>query len=175
LRRCFRCTGGQVSEACLRRRASRDPKYLGSLPSPLLRRPCSGERGSRELALVWLRTPWGLTGDLIPTWPHNLVQAFPGMPHAAVCDHPRGRRDPSDAGELAARMGKIPPGDLPLRSAAALSLRRSGGQGRPRTGCARRDSAARGGALAARWASRCTPSGLWRAAARGVPTCSPSG
>ena len=79
----------------------------------------------------------GLTGDLIPTWPHNLVRHARGCLHAAAGDHPAAAADLLKAGELAQQWGIPNPAILPWRSAAALSLAALGDKA-GRGGCAPR-------------------------------------
>ena len=80
------------------------------------------ERGELAQARTLLET-LGLTGELPPTWPHNLVRHARGCLHAAAGDHAMAVADLLAAGELAERWGIPNPAILPWRSAAALSLR----------------------------------------------------
>ena len=64
----------------------------------------------------------GLTGDLPPSWPHNLVRHARGCLHAAAGDHAAAVRDLLAAGEQADQWGIPNPAILPWRSDAALSL-----------------------------------------------------
>jgi len=79
------------------------------------------ERGELANAHSLLAT-LGLDGDLIPTWPHNLVRHARGCLHAATGDHTVATADLLKAGELAQEWGIPNPAILPWRSAAALSL-----------------------------------------------------
>jgi DNA-binding CsgD family transcriptional regulator len=64
----------------------------------------------------------GLTGELPPSWPHNLVRHARGCLHAAAGDHAAAVRDLLAAGEQADQWGIPNPAILPWRSDAALSL-----------------------------------------------------
>ena len=64
----------------------------------------------------------GLTADLPPSWPHNLVRHARGCLHAAAGDHPAAVADLLTAGEHADRWGIPNPAILPWRSDAALAL-----------------------------------------------------
>jgi DNA-binding CsgD family transcriptional regulator len=63
-----------------------------------------------------------LTGDLPPSWPHNLVRHARGCLYAAAGDHAQAAADLLAAGEQADRWGILNPAILPWRSDAALSL-----------------------------------------------------
>jgi DNA-binding CsgD family transcriptional regulator/tetratricopeptide (TPR) repeat protein len=78
----------------------------------------------------------GLSGDLPPTWPHNLVRHARGCLHAAAGDHAAATADLHAAGELAQRWGIPNPAILPWRSAAALSLTALGDRRAARRLCA---------------------------------------
>ena len=64
----------------------------------------------------------GLTGDLPPSWPHNLVRHARGCLHAAAGDHTAAVADLLTAGKHADRWGIPNPAILPWRSDAALAL-----------------------------------------------------
>ena len=78
----------------------------------------------------------GLTGELPPTWPHNLVRHARGCLHAAAGDHPAAVDDLLEAGSLAERWGIRNPAIVPWRSDAALSLSARGDRQRARQLCA---------------------------------------
>ncbi|HEX8006604.1 MAG TPA: LuxR C-terminal-related transcriptional regulator, partial [Trebonia sp.] len=67
-------------------------------------------------------TEHGLTGDLIPLQPYNVVRHARGCLHAAAGDHRSAVADLRTAGELAIRWGFRNPAMLAWRSNAALSL-----------------------------------------------------
>ena len=127
------------------------------------------ERGELEDAQSLLAC-LGLTGDLIATWPHNLVRHARGCLHAAVGDHAAAAEDLLKAGDIAQQWGIPNPAILPWRSAAALSLPALGDK---QTGPAdaERLRSPVAGVLAARSASRDTraPCG----ARRPAESCSP--
>ena len=64
----------------------------------------------------------GLTVDLPPSWPHNLVRHARGCLHAAAGDHAQAAADLLTAGKQADQWGIPNPAILPWRSDAALSL-----------------------------------------------------
>ena len=68
----------------------------------------------------------GLTGDLPPSWPHNLIRHARGCLHAAAGDHAVAVRDLLAAGEQARQWGIPNPAILPWRSDAALALAATG-------------------------------------------------
>ena len=104
-------------------KASKAPLTCGSPPSPP-RLSCGRWSNAGELAQArTLLETLGLTGELPPTWPHNLVRHARGCLHAAAGDHAMAVADLLAAGELAERWGIPDPAILPWRSAAALSLR----------------------------------------------------
>ena len=77
----------------------------------------------RELAQAsTLLAEQGLTGDLPPSWPHNLVRHARGCLHAAAGDHAQAAADLLAAGKQADQWGIPNPAILPWRSDAALSL-----------------------------------------------------
>jgi DNA-binding CsgD family transcriptional regulator len=78
----------------------------------------------------------GLSGELPPTWPHNLVRHARGCLHAAAGDHLAAIGDLLKAGELAEQWGICNPAIMPWRSAAALSLAARGDRSRARQLCA---------------------------------------
>lgn len=63
-----------------------------------------------------------LTGDLPPSWPHNLVRHARGCLRAAGGDHAAAVADLMTAGEMADQWGIPNPAIMPWRSDAALSL-----------------------------------------------------
>jgi len=79
------------------------------------------DRGAITQARTVL-TEHGLTGDLIPLQPYNVVQHARGCLHAAAGDHRSAVADLRTVGELAMRWGVRNPASLAWRSNAALSL-----------------------------------------------------
>jgi DNA-binding CsgD family transcriptional regulator len=119
----LRLYGGQVSEAVAfgQQGIAGTPNiWISTITSSFVVRALV-ERGELENAHSLLAS-LGLTGDLIATWPHNLVRHARGCLRAAVGDHPKAAEDLLKAGELAQQWGIPNPAILPWRSAAALSL-----------------------------------------------------
>ena len=79
------------------------------------------DRGALDLARAELAGR-GLSGELGPTWPFNVVRHARGGLRAADGDHEAAIRDLLKAGELAERWGIRNPAMMPWRSDAALSL-----------------------------------------------------
>ena len=115
--------GGQVSEAVAfgQQGIAGTPNiWISTITSSFTVRALV-ERAELENARSLLAA-LGLDGDLIPTWPHNLVRHARGCLHAAAGDHAAAADDLLKAGELAQEWGIPNPAILPWRSAAALSL-----------------------------------------------------
>jgi DNA-binding CsgD family transcriptional regulator len=79
------------------------------------------DRGAIAQARTVL-TEHGMTGDLIPLQPYNVVRHARGCLHAAAGDHRSAVADLRTAGALAIRWGVRNPAMLAWRSNAALSL-----------------------------------------------------
>jgi DNA-binding CsgD family transcriptional regulator len=101
------------------------------------------ERSEIEQARALLARA-GLAGELIPTWPHNLVRHARGCLHAAAGDYPAAAGDLLTAGELADRWGICNPAIMPWRSGAALSLSARGDRQQARRLCSAEIELARG-------------------------------
>lgn len=115
--------GGEVSEAAAygQQAIAGTPNiWISTITSSFVIRALA-ERGEIEQARVLLAGR-GLTGDLAPTWPHNLVRHARGCLLAAVGDHAAAVADLLEAGELAEQWGIPNPAIMPWRSDAALSL-----------------------------------------------------
>jgi DNA-binding CsgD family transcriptional regulator len=115
--------GGEVSEAVAfgqQGSAGTTNIWISTITSSFVIRALI-ERGALADARA-LAGARGLSGDLPPTWPHNLVRHARGCLHAAAGDHAAAAADLHAAGELAQRWGIPNPAILPWRSAAALSL-----------------------------------------------------
>ena len=141
----LRLYGGQVSEAVAfgQQGIAGTPNiWISTITSSFVVRALV-ERGELENARSLLAS-LGLTGDLIPTWPHNLVRHARGCLRAAVGDHPKAAEDLLKAGELAQQWGIPNPAILPWRSAAALSLAALGDRQAAGRLCAEEIALARG-------------------------------
>jgi DNA-binding CsgD family transcriptional regulator/tetratricopeptide (TPR) repeat protein len=136
--------GGQVSEAVAfgQQGIAGTPNiWISTITSSFVVR-AQVERGELAAARALLDR-LGLTGDLPPTWPHNLVRHARGCLHQAAGDHAAATADLLKAGELADQWGILNPAILPWRSAAALSLSALGDQQAARRLCAEEIGAAR--------------------------------
>jgi DNA-binding CsgD family transcriptional regulator len=100
------------------------------------------DRGELDQASALL-AEHGLTGDLLPSWPHNLVRHARGCLHAAAGDHAAAVEDLLAAGEQADQWRIPNPAILPWRSDAALSLAAAGDRDRARRLAAAEVDAAR--------------------------------
>ena len=141
----LRLYGGQVSEAVAfgQQGIAGTPNiWISTITSSFVVRALV-ERGELEDARALLAA-LGLTGDLIPTWPHNLVRHARGCLHAAGGDHAAAAGDLLQAGELAQQWGIPNPAILPWRSAAALSLAALGDKDAAGRLCAEEIELARG-------------------------------
>jgi len=137
--------GGQVSEAVAfgQQGIAGTPNiWISTITSSFVVRALV-ERGELENARSLLAA-LGLAGDLIPTWPHNLVRHARGCLHAAVGDHAAAAADLLKAGELAQQWGIPNPAILPWRSDAALSLAALGDKQAASRLCAEEIALARG-------------------------------
>ena len=140
-----RLYGGQVSEAVAfgQQGIAGTPNiWISTITSSFVVRALV-ERGEPESARSLL-AGLGLAGDLIPTWPHNLVRHARGCLHAAAGDHAAAAEDLLQAGELAQQWGIPNPAILPWRSAAALSLAALGDKAAAGRLCAAEIALARG-------------------------------
>jgi tetratricopeptide (TPR) repeat protein len=115
--------GGEVSEAAAygQQAIAGTPNiWISTITSSFVIRALL-ERGEFEQARGLL-AGLGLTGDLVPTWPHNLVRHARGCLLAAAGDHAAAVADLLEAGELAQQWEIPNPAIMPWRSDAALSL-----------------------------------------------------
>jgi ATP/maltotriose-dependent transcriptional regulator MalT len=115
--------GGDVSEAAAygQQAIAGTPNiWISTIASSFVIRALV-ERGEIEQARALLAGR-DLTGDLLPTWPHNLVRHARGCLLAAAGDHAAAVGDLLAAGELAEQWGIPNPAIMPWRSDAAFSL-----------------------------------------------------
>jgi DNA-binding CsgD family transcriptional regulator len=115
--------GGEISESVaygLQGMAGTPNIWISTIVSSFVVRALI-DRGELAQATSLL-ADHGLTGELPPSWPHNLVRHARGCLHAATGDHAAAARDLLAAGEHADQWGIPNPAILPWRSDAALSL-----------------------------------------------------
>ena len=115
--------GGEVSESVaygLQGIAGTPNIWISTIVSSFVVRALidRGELGQASALL----TEYGLTGELPPSWPHNLVRHARGCLSAAAADHAAAITDLVTSGEQAERWGIPNPAILPWRSDAALSM-----------------------------------------------------
>ena len=152
--------GGEVSESVaygLQGMAGTPNIWISTIVSSFVVRALI-DRGELAQASSLL-ADHGLTGELPPSWPHNLVRHARGCLHAATGDHAAAVRDLLAAGEQADRWGIPNPAILPWRSDAALALAAIGDQDRAGGWPPPRWRRPARGEQAARSASRCAPPG----------------
>ncbi len=119
--------GGEVSEAVAfgQQGIAGTPNiWISTITSSFVVRALI-ERGELTDARALLAA-LGLTGELPPTWPHNLVRHARGCLHTAAGDHAAAVADLLEAGQLTQRWEIPNPALVPWRSSAALSLRALG-------------------------------------------------
>lgn len=125
------------------------------------------DRGDLSQA-AGLLTEHGLTGDLPPSWPHNLVRHARGCLHAAAGDYTAAVADLLMAGEQARQWGIPNPAILPWRSDAALALAAIGDAKAARRLCAEEVAAARTWGAGRALGLALRVSGLVEGSARGI-------
>jgi DNA-binding CsgD family transcriptional regulator len=125
--------GGEISDAVaygLQGMAGTANIWISTIVSSFVVRALI-DRGELNQASALL-AEHGLTGDLPPSWPHNLVRYARGCLHAASGDHAAAVGDLLAAGDQADQWRIPNPAILPWRSDAALSLASAGDRDRAR-------------------------------------------
>ena len=136
--------GGEISDAVaygLQGMAGTANIWISTIVSSFVVRALI-DRGELNQASALL-AEHGLTGDLPPSWPHNLVRHARGCLHAASGDHAAAVGDLLAAGDQADQWRIPNPAILPWRSDAALSLASAGDRDRARRLAAMEVDAAR--------------------------------